>query len=384
MKRSYPIILAAAAALVLASPLLAQEARPARAYIDGVPFVSWQAMRGEEFPDSRVINPSLTAVTQMMYAYWGADFVAEARRKARPEGWTDSSGAGATLDDLKALVARGIPVEVMPATTPDAQRLYVVPAICATLQKVPYTKARPVSGSLGEMVSLEAIEQLRQGGCDTGLNDSVYVAARLVVGYDDERQVLTMHDPSFGPNLELGYEEFEAMWRAVETKYWAHHPDPLPPAAAGRAGPARARTADDEAAVALFRAYGREVIGDYAGAESLLRSALALEGLSAGRRHLLHLELAITLNETGRGLEAVEALRQASAAFPDYALTEQVLARLLATSGGGRAAKQEARKVEGRLKQLCGAEPQRRVADELGRDFHVMGCKGELLGWYRP
>jgi len=118
-------------------------------------------------------------------------------------------------------------------------------------------------------------------------------------------------------------------------------------------------------------------------AEPVLREALALEGLSAGRRHLLGLELAVTLNETGRCDEAISTARQANAQFGDYALGHALLGNLLACSGE-RSASKEAKRELSRAKGLCSAKAQRRVADELGRDFHVMGCQGELLGWYRP
>lgn len=376
--------LAGAASLLMLSVAFADDPLPPRAYIEGVPFVSWHEMRAASFPGSDIVNPSLTAVAQMMYGYWGEDFVARAQGRTQPAGWESASGEGAPFETLKALLARGLPLEVAPATTPDAHRLYIVPKTCATLQNAPYTQPRPASGALGEMVPLQAVDELRKGGCETGLNDSVYLAAKLLIGYDDERQVLTMHDPSFGPNLEIGYDEFRRMWQATGAKYWAPHPQPLPALAAGRVEQVRARTADDEAAVALFRGYGLSVCGDHSQAERLLRAALALDGLSTGRRHLLHLELAIVLNETGRGLLAINELRLANAEFDAYAVTQQVLGRLLRTSGGGHDGKREARQIEARLKKLCGTEAQRAVADELGRDFHVMGCKGELLGWFRP
>lgn len=366
----------------------AEEPLPAKAYIEGVPFISYHEVRGEKYPDSEYLNPSVTAVVMAMYRYWGEDFLESTRSHAikggRLPGWSGSSKEGATLADLRALVAQGLPAFVAPATTPDAHRLYVVPKTCAFLmKKVAYAEPKLTSGALGEMVILAAVDQLRAGGCELGLNDSVYVAARLVIGYDDERAVLVVHDPSLGPNLELGYAEFERMWKATEAEYWAVHPQVLPATPPGRVDGVRGRTADDEAAVALFRAYGLDVGGRYAEAEPLLREALALEGLSAGRRHLLGLELAVVLSETGRCAEAIEAARAANAAFDGYALGHNVLATLLECSGQ-RAAVKEAKQERTRAKQLCDVQSQRRVADELGRDFHVVGCKNEMLGWYRP
>lgn len=374
----------ACAAWVLAwQAALAGSPPPAKAYIQGVPFVGYHQVRDATFPGSNVVNPSLTAVSEMMYGYWGGDFLGAARTKTLPAGWISQSGERATLEELKALIARGVPVAVTPATTPYAHRLYLTPKLCASFKSVSYTEPRPTSGALGEMVSLRAVEEIRDGGCDVGLNDSVYLAARLLVGYDDERRVLLMHDPSLGPDLELAYDEFVPMWQAMGAKYWAVHPEPVPETPPGRAGNVRPRTPDDDAAAALFRAYGLETIGDHAQAEQLLRSALAPEGVSAARRHLLLLEMAVTLNETGRCAQAIDAARAANAEFEDYALAHTVLANLLSCSGDP-AAKREATKEQSRAKSLCGTRAQRRVADELGRDFHVTGCKGELLGWYRP
>jgi hypothetical protein len=376
-------VLGIAAGVVALFPAMAEDALPAKAYIEGVPFVEWHDMRDAEFPNSDVVNPSYTASAEMMFRYWGGDFLAYSGTQAEYPGWTSSGGANGRLEDLKSLLARGVPVHVSPATTPEAHRLYVVPKMCAAFQDVKYTAPRPASGALGEMIVLEAVDQLRAGGCETGLNDSVFLATRLLVGYDDERQVFVMHDPSLGPNLELGYEEFERMWRATAAKYWAVHPESIPVEAPARVGTVRGRTSDDDAAVALFRAYGLEIAGRYAEAEPVLREALALEGLSAGRRHLLGLELAVTLNETGRCDEAISTARQANAQFGDYALGHALLGNLLACSGD-RSASKEAKRDLSRAKGLCSAKAQRRVADELGRDFHVMGCQGELLGWYRP
>lgn len=369
--------------LAVSSPAWADDPVEGKAIMDGVPFVAYHEVRGEVFPDSNILNPSFTAVAMMMYRYWGGDFYEAARTRGKLPGWESSSAAGGKLADLKALVARGVPVSVSPATTPDAHRLYLVPKMCATLRDVAYDPPRPTSGALGEMVTLAAIDQLREGGCEVGLNDSVYVAARLVVGYDDERAVLVLHDPSLGPNLELGYEQFERMWAVTGAKYWAEHPETLPAIPPGRVDAVRGRTADDAAAVAVFRAYGLEVGGRYAEAEPVLREALGLEGVGAGRRHLLLLELGATLNETGRADEAIAALRAANAEFDGYWLAHRMLADLLACCGD-RAGKKEARRELERAKKLCSAEAQRRVADVLGRDFHVMGCKGEMLGWHRP
>ncbi len=362
----------------------AEDPLPATAYVKDVPFVAYHEVRGAEFPDSGVLNPSFTAVAQMMYHYWGDDFVRRAQDKTVPEGWTTSSGSDAGLGDLKELLAQGVPVHVAPATTPHAHRLYMTPKLCGMFKPVPFTGPHPASGALGEMIPLAAVDQLRAGSCGVGLNDSVILASKLLLGYDDERQVLIMHDPSFGPDLELGYEEFEQMWRATEASYWARYPEAVPAEPAGRVASPRARMPDDDAGFMLFRAYGLEVIGDYQQAERVLREALALEGVSVARRHQLQLELAVSLNETGRCAEAIEAARSANALFDDYAIAHQVLGHLLACSGE-RTAKKESKREVARAKKLCGDKAAlRHVADELGRDFHVMGCEGELLGWYRP
>ena len=383
MTRTSLARLAGVACVLLVAAAFAEEPLPAKAYIEGVPFIAYHEVRDATFPSSNVLNPSFTAAAQMMYRYWGEDFVAHARDKTEVAGWASWSGTAGTLDGLKAVLARGIPVHVAPATTPNAQRLYLTPKLCGQFKPVPYTNPHPTSGALGEMISLGAVDELRAGSCGVGLNDSVILASRLLIGYDDAREVFVMHDPSLGPDLELGYAEFERMWRATEARYWAQHPESIPPVPAGRVVAVRARTPDDDAAAMLFRAYGLEVIGEYGHAERVLREALALDGLSPGRRHLLGLELAVSLNETGRCAEAIEAARAANAEFDGYAVGHRVLAYLLACSGE-RVAKKESKRENARAEKLCGAEAQRRVADELGRDFHVMGCKQEMLGWYRP
>ena len=57
----------------------AGESLPAKVHIEGVPFVSWHDMRDAEFPSSDVVNPSYTAAAEMMFRYWGGDFLAYSR-----------------------------------------------------------------------------------------------------------------------------------------------------------------------------------------------------------------------------------------------------------------------------------------------------------------
>jgi len=46
----------------------------------------------------------------------------------------------------------------------------------------------------------------------------------VVIGYDDDRKVVILHDPSFGPAWEVGYDDFEMMWALFDHFYVVMYP----------------------------------------------------------------------------------------------------------------------------------------------------------------
>jgi tetratricopeptide (TPR) repeat protein len=282
------------------------------------------------------------------------------------------------LADLKTAISRGLPVIAWTATTSNAHALYVVPKVCAAAKKVELAGPTRASGSLGEMISFAEGQKLRDAGCIAGLNDSVITVPRLVIGYDDAQGVLYVHDPSHGPALEWRYQDFERAWELLGRRYDYLRPKDASQRPAPVASEARGRTADEEAAVALFEGYALAVSGDHSAAVDELRRGLAIPGISPGRQHLLRLEVATALLALGRLPEAIAEMRRANKAFDEYWLSHRLLARMLSQAGEG-----EARAEEQTAKKLCSPEAYRRVAAELARDFPVMGCRYERLGWLR-
>jgi len=358
-------------------------AAPAR-QVEGVGFVGFGEVAGSSYPERNVVNPALIAALQMEYGYWGRDVVAEMKaRSSQDARFREVDGKKGSVGDLKAAIDRGLPVYTRVATTSRAHVLYPVLKLCAMFNKIELAGPALASGSLGEMIPLAEIRKLRKADCTAGLDDSVISRPRIVIGYDDERQVLTVHDPSLGPSLEVKYADFEQAWSALGGQY--SYPEPKDPALRPVAAPApaRARTPDDDAAVALFEGYGLEVAGDPAAAVEELRRGLAIPQVSPGREHLLRLELGVALHASGRTEEAVAELRRANEIFGSYWLAHRQLALVLRAAGGD-AARAAAEAEEKAAHDLCAPDAYRQVIATVAGDFPVAGCKGEYLGWWRP
>lgn len=358
-------------------------AAPAR-QVEGVAFVGFGDVAGLSYPESDVVNPALIAGLKMEYGYWGRDVLAEmkARSSVDPR-FREVNGKTGSVEELKAAIDRGLPVYTRVATTSRAHVLYPVPKLCATLKNIQLVGPELASGSLGEMIPLAEVRKLRKADCTTGLDDSVISRPRIVIGYDDERQALTVHDPSLGPGLVVKYTDFEQAWSALGGQY--SYPQPKDPALrpVPASAPARARTPDDDAAVALFEGYGLEVAGDPAAAVEELRRGLAIPQISPGREHLLRLELGVALHASGLTEEAIAELRRANEIFGGYWLAHRQLALVLRAAGGD-AARVAAEAEEKAASDLCAPDAYRQVIATVARDFPVMGCRGEYLGWWRP
>jgi hypothetical protein len=352
--------------------------------VEGVGFVGFAEVAGSSYPESDVVNPALIAGLQMEYGRCGRDVLAEMKaRSSEDPRFREVNGKNGSVGDLKSAIDRGLPIYTRVATTSRAHVLYLVPKLCATFKKIELVGPGLASGSLGEMIPLAEIRKLRKADCTAGLDDSVISRPRIVIGYDDERQLLTVHDPSLGPGLEVKYADFEQAWSALGGQY--SYPEPKDPALRPVAAPApaRARTPDDDAAVALFEGYGLEVAGDPPAAVEELRRGLAIPQVSPGREHLLRLELGVALHASGRTEEAVAELRRANEIFGSYWLAHRQLALVLRAAAGD-AARAAAETEEKAAQDLSSPDAYRQVIGTLARDFPVMGCKGEYLGWWRP
>lgn len=361
--------------------------RPTSAYIVGVKFISWAKPGATNYPNKNILNPSWMAAYSMLLDYWGipyelnGDFSVDESAQERLDG---DSKELATLDDIKDDIASGIPVWISPAITPYAHYLYITVKMHGYVTNNPIEQKGPTSGLLGEMVSIDDLMSAVEKGCDAGMiNDSVFVASRIVIGYDDSRQVLIMHDPIFGPDWEISYSDFQSMWRLSNNSYTVFFvrnaagelvPDPDKDAR-------QPRTPDHEAAIALFNGYSLAATNQLNKAESELRRGLEMTGISPRYRHLLNLELGSLLRETDRPEEAVQVLLESTKIYSKHFRAWGELGLTFNCCIKGREAKKNASTALKNANRLCSDKHQQNVARDLGRDFYVVGCKGNnLLG----
>jgi tetratricopeptide (TPR) repeat protein len=366
----------------------ATDGLPTSYYIEGVPFVSWGEAADFDYPNSNVLNPSYTAASQMVWRYWGVslDPVTGWPADELPDG-AYRSVESASLEDLKREIAQNHPVEIYPAITVHAHYLYVTVKILSMLSKdadYDLEQKGPTSGMLDEMVSIDAFMNAVSRGCPKNLiSDSVYIAARVVVGYDDARGVMVIHDPVFGPDWEVSYEDFQQMWRFVFNHMTVTQFD----VAGVERRPAEIahppRTPDHDAAFALFNGYALSAVNQLEAAEAELRRGLAIDGISMRYQHLLRVELGSLLADTRRPDEAIKVLHEAVEIYPDHFRAWGELGNAYRDKGD-RKSRRKAEAAFDAMKKLCTTETEGRVALELGRDFFIAGCRGAKLGWWKP
>ena len=355
----------------------------ARHLILGVPFVSWGEAAALNYRAKNVLEPSAAAVNAMDLEYWGYSARLLEDQKPAFDQWPNVSKKGASLDDIKQLVDRDIPVQVHPTLTPFAHRLYVVFAILAQLEGVELQTGGSSTNMLGQMVSLKKLAELKDKNSEAIVNESSDVAARLVIGYDDKRQVIIMHDPSFGPAWEVSYADFDKMWGFYGRSLHALVPPDSAKILASKPapGPYPPRTSDNEAAVHYVYGYADEFIGRTEDAEREFRQGLAIVGISTAYQHLLHFELASALAYQGRGDDAIAEAQKAIDLYPDDPAPWQFLAVQLKRFQAGSNWKKRADVASKRAAALCTEQNERKVAGVLAKDFRIVGCKGQYLGW---
>jgi tetratricopeptide (TPR) repeat protein len=238
----------------------------------------------------------------------------------------------------------------------------------------------PASGAFGAWLPLEKYQELAKQGAPV-TNESMVMASRVVIGYDDARRVLILHDPTFGPAWEVGYDDFWKMWNFLgEPFYIASYP-PNYLQILAKKGPATPylRSSDNEAAVHYVYGYAWQSIGQPAAAEKEFRQGLALSGVGTAYDHLLNMELAVALKALGRPTEALPHARRATELMPQHSRAWDVLANILSTGGGGTAeAKKEAAEAEERMHTSCSEENERVLAATLAQDFSLLSCRGNV------
>ncbi len=290
-----------------------------RVVIPGVPFIAWREAAQFEYADKGIMNPSAPAALGMILRYWGED-LSLLKEKDLPAGWAVEGRTATSLVDLKPYIHSGRPVLVLPALTPVAHPVDPVSASTASMKGFKFPNGGPRSGVLGQMIPLEAFRDLEALVNMKSHLESLFVASRVVIGYDESKRVLILHDPTFGPAYELGYDRFERMWGGV----WGRMYVVAAPQDYGRilkkrpAAPAYLpRTPDQQAAECFVMGYAFSSIGQVAEGERWLNAGLAIPGLGTHYRALLDLELAVHALARGRREEALAWDRRAKDASPE-------------------------------------------------------------------
>lgn len=423
-----------AAALAMVQPVVAQDrtdatpvdALPPKALILGVPFVGWSEAAQLDYPNKDILNPASIAVSMMQQKFWGRDptrFNLFAPRVFVQAEWLGGDGTiGLGLEDLKRPVARGIPVYVQLTLTPYANPMSVAARL--DRQRASWGKSRDAqggvqlsfaevrqmidlaykkpqtgeasSGALGEMATLETLRRL---GASSGpyqnqrgemrsaeylhLRESLYSSPRLLIGYDDERRVMIVHDPSFGPALEIGYDDFDIMWRYKGRVYDAATPAGFESILAKRtsAVPYPARTPDMQAALQFVTGYALAQIGRTGEAVAAFERGLALPNVGPGYRFMLAFEAAHLHIAEHRADAAVAALRLATDAIPQGRDAWGMLAKLYRQNPALPDGDRLAVEAETRLKSVCcDRAAWIKFVNTVPRDFYVEGLAQER-GW---
>lgn len=361
------------------------------AIIPGVPFITWAEAARLEYRDKAILNPSFAASLGMILKYWGQDHLELLKRggdeavPTSPGGWgVTEARAAKGLDEVKSFVDRGIPVFVSPALTPTAHipgpHVFGWAEIDPGLRRLIGEERGPRSGVLGRMLALDTFRRLEEGGRVTPW-ESVFVSSRVVIGYDDRQKVIILHDPSFGPAWQLGYDEFEKMWAAINRGYMAVYPPNYGDVLAKRspASPYPVRTPDHQAAVHYVFGYALSSVGRVVDAEEQFRKGLAIPGIRNGYKHLLLFELALHQRTRGNTEEAIATAQKVIELLPQHHRPWEFLAQVYRSSflpGWEQKAADAQRKAEA----LCSdSKAQNTVAKALAQEFFIFGCRG-LLG----
>lgn len=366
-----------------------QPEQSSRHIITGVPFVGWTEARGWKYPDREVLNPSFPAAYAMVLRYWGTDPAILERddwgKQLQEQGWHFEEKQASSLTELRDLIDRNLPVLVLPAMTPFAHRIQPMNAIfwngkvrLKDGQSVTLKLKSSRCGMLGFVAALDSLEDTER---KIGLQqESLYVTARVIIGYDKERKTVLMHDPSLGPAWEVPEQDFEKMWQYSKREYDVlYPPNYFDLLGAKTSALPYARTPDNDAAVHYWYGCALESVDLLERAEEELRSGLQLPYISKGAEHLLRFELAQVLNLRGSHEEAIAEARKAVALIPDnpepWRLIESV-----ARCCGGKSGKKDAAEAADRVRSLCTKDGEMRFSRALAVEFDfnagVVYCAG--------
>jgi tetratricopeptide (TPR) repeat protein len=361
-------------------------ALPRQALILDVPFVSWsQAARLDyDYKDKEIINPSWPASHGMILRYWQQDWFAEIFPELL-KNWTGSGGAAKNLGELKWFIADGSPVLVFAGLTPFAHPIETS-FLRLMGDKAPELlpeRSRSCPRTLGRLASYQAISRLEaRRAPGVGISESLYTAARVVIGYSDDRQVVVLHDPSFGPAWEVSYEDFDKMWQPMNRSYMVFRPPNHAGLLAGQfpSEPYRPRTPDERAAFHLIYGCALSSVGRLTEATELLGKGLAIEGVGTGYQHLLLLELATRYHDAAGVERAIAATQRAIELVPESFRAWDFLAHLYRASSDKKRRKKAGAADKRAKKLMSDKKALRRLSEALPRDFWIPYL-APIRGW---
>jgi hypothetical protein len=301
-----------------------------------VPFISWD----EERIPAGEMNQSDPASLGMMFEYWGEDLSELLAEDETGDfsNWTMVRKHGTSVKDLKPLIADRIPIMVRPTgLTPFAHPINPFPF---ELGFSPYpVTCEPTSGSLlGVFVPLD-YAGLAIGPDSMGLiREDFLWSARVVVGYDDSRSVVYLHDPTFGPYWEVCCDDFEKMWEVGGRGFYFCYPPDYESVLAEQSLNTEytSRSSGHQATVRYVFGYALSSIGRNEEAEVQLRQGLEIEGVEEGYRFLLLLELGVVRAKGGDFEEAIALAKKASKLLPQHHASWFLLSNLYKTRHLGK------------------------------------------------
>jgi ankyrin repeat protein len=351
-----------------------------KALVPGVPFVSFAEAARIRLPHMALMysNPSQTACLAMNLKYWGySQELLERTETPEVANWVVSRGEARSFDEVKDLLVKGVPVQVVVALTPYGDRFPDTEPIAETVKKVGAAEG-PRSSVLGRIMRFEDLPKIDKEWGINAEQDPMHVAlfgsCRLVIGYDDERKVVVLHDPTFGPAFEMSYDDFMPTWEVLGKRYAGSSPPDYAKRLAkrGAAKPYRPRSPQEQAAEHYVYGYALNATGRPKEGEEQFRKGLAIPGIGPGYQHLFQLELAIALTVQGDGRGALEAAEAAATLVPEDPMPWWLLADLYAHSSYPDAAV-KAEEARGKGDKLANDENAvAKLSSVLPRDFWVM------------
>ena len=324
------------------------------AHTIAVPFVSSAEAWKLKYQHKDVMNPSYAASVAMILRYGGQslslleDFGIALREK---RGWAIvEQKEDGDIATLKSFLNRDVPVLVVPPMTPVAHPADPVFGMLAAAKKAPAPRVVMTSGALPPMWSLPDYASVKKAvGMDHW--ESVLLQARVLVGYDDTRGVLIMHDPMIGPAVEISYAEFDQMWAAANRRYTAVEPR-VRKAVVPDSSAFSQRNSAQIAVEKFVKAYGLIAAARFQEADDTLRTALSLESLPFEVRYLLLNELGYVAFQRGNIQEALRFADQAGAIGPESPSPWRLRLEI-ARAGKGSTPAQSRVAADAALKRLC-------------------------------